>query len=125
VTVIDSVGNPQQVSFSRPVPQYIWLKISTTPDSSGTYPPNGGALIKSAVAAWCQANMPVIGGTLKLWALNTPIGTIPGIDSATVTVAIMSTPVAPLAGAYGNADAILTTQQQAVFAVSQILVNGT
>jgi hypothetical protein len=124
ITVIDSVGNPQIVFFSRPVPQYIWRKVVTTPDSSGTYPPNGGALIKAAIVVWAAANMPVIGGTLKLWSPNVPIATVPGIESATVTVAVTSTPTPPGAGSYGNADAVLTTQQQAIFAVSQILVNG-
>ena len=131
LTVIDSSGNPQTVYFSRPIPQYIWIKVSTTADGSGTYPSNAGALIKSAIVAWAQglapftvAAIPTIGGTVKVWTLNVPIATIPGIDTASATIAVTSTPVAPGAGAYGTADININTEQQAVFAVSQILVNG-
>ena len=129
LTVVDSSGNNQTVYFSRPVPQYIWISITTTADSSGTYPSNGGALIKAAIVNWAQglapftsAAIPLIGGRVKIYALNTPVLTIPGIESATITIAVTSTPVAP--GSYGSSDILLTTEQQAVFAISQILVNG-
>ena len=128
-TVIDSSGNPQIVTFSRPIPQYIWISITTTADSSGTYPSNGGALIKAAIVNWAQglapftsAAVPLIGGRVKIYALNTPILTIPGIESATITIAVTSTPVAP--GGYGSSDIVLNTEQQAVFSTAQILVNG-
>lgn len=125
MTVKDSSGNPQTVYFSRPIPQYIWIKVTTTQDSSGTYPSNAGALIKSAIVSWAQLNMPVVGGLVKPWVLSGPaIASIPGIDSATVTIAVTSTPIAPGSGAYGSTDIIINTEQQAVFAVSQILVNG-
>ena len=111
LTVIDSSGNPQTVYFSRPIPQYIWINITTTADSSGTYPSNGGALIKSAILNWVQGlapftspAIPLIGGRVKIYALNTPVLTIPGIESATITIAVTSTPVAP--GGYISSDII-------------------
>jgi uncharacterized phage protein gp47/JayE len=129
LTVIDSSGNPQIVYFSRPVSRYIWINITTTPDSSGTFPANAGAIIKSAIMNWVQGAspfaapaLPTIGGLMKVVSLYTPILTCPGIETLVVQIAVTSTPAAP--GGYGTADIVLTTEQQGVFSTSQILVNG-
>ncbi len=130
LTVVDSSGNNQTVYFSRPVPQYIWIKHHArrrllgdlSRQRRGAHQERDRELGARARALHVCGDSHSSAARVKIYALNAPILSIPGIESATVTIAVTSTPVAP--GGYGSSDIALTTEQQAVFAVSQILVNG-
>jgi hypothetical protein len=120
VTIVDSTGTNQTIQFSRPIPQYIWLNITTAPDSSGTRPANYQSLIKNAIVAWGQALG--VGANVKLWAINAPIAAIPGLDSVIIQMAATSTLVAP--GSYGTSDITITSEQISLWSAAQILVDG-
>lgn len=78
VTVVDISGNPQTVSFSRPIEVPIYVTVFFTPLAN--FPMDGVNQIKQAIVTYCEATFSV-GQNVIAWQLNLALAGIPGIDN--------------------------------------------
>lgn len=104
VVVLDSQGNQQPIRFSRPIPLYMWARITLDPGGSGTFPPNAEELAEQAVVAFGEAL--AVGDDVIFQALFGPIyAAVPGVESVTITLATSVDPESePLEFAAVNID---------------------
>jgi uncharacterized phage protein gp47/JayE len=94
VTVLDLVGDPHTVIFSRPTVIQIWLEIDV--DVDGDYPVTGDDLVAAAVKLFGDANYGN-GDDVILSVLNSPIATVAGVvDITEIRVGIAPAPVSTL-----------------------------
>lgn len=79
-TVMDSMGNPHVLKFSRPVDTNVWVTVNL--NTRPGWPTDGAQRIKDALTAWALANQS-IGEEVIHSRLFDPINSIPGhsIDS--------------------------------------------
>jgi uncharacterized phage protein gp47/JayE len=120
-TVVDSAGRTQTVKFNRPVPRYIWIKITLTPYSEEIFPVDGAALIKQAIVDYAASAMDVNKDVIRQ-RLYTPIYSIPGVGAVSVlSLAVTAAPTpAPGPGDYHETDVVVAANQVAVFDVTRI-----
>jgi len=86
VTVYDSEGSPWEIGFSRPVNQYIWLRIGISKNNEEQFPINGNDLIKDKIVSWSKKNHGV-GVDLIYQRLGIPIYSVSGIAKTKIEVA--------------------------------------
>lgn len=121
VNVIDSQGYTQIVYFSRPVNQYIWVRVSRDLNLEENYPDGGDDLIKDAILAWSlDANNITVGKDVIRQRLAIPIYTIPGIEDIIIEIDATDNPGDP--PTYASANLVMTGRQLPVFALSRMVV---
>jgi uncharacterized phage protein gp47/JayE len=84
VLIYDSMDNPHTISFSRPVPVYIWLRLTLVTDSS--FPPNGQQQITNGILETGVQSFG-IGDDVLIQKFYCPIYQVPGVVSALVEIA--------------------------------------
>jgi uncharacterized phage protein gp47/JayE len=119
-TAIDSEGNSQSVSFSRPSSQYIHVKVTKTLYTEEDYPTNGDDAIKDAIVAWSLIEYNP-GKDVIRQRLNIPIYEVPGIQQITVEIDATDLPGDPPAWGTPNS-IVMNSRQIAVFDTSRITV---
>lgn len=117
--ITDSNGDAQNVSFSRPVARYIWLKISGTRYAEETLPTEYKAAIRTAALA--HGTSLGVGEDVILQRFYGPIfDAVPGIASLVVQAAVTAgesdTPT------YGASNIPVSRSEVAKFAVARITV---
>lgn len=123
IMVLDSNGDAQDVSFSRPVTLYGWLTVAITSlDTEETLPVTAIAAIKQAAVDYANANI-IVGADIIIQRFIGPIYTaVSGIGSMTITAAttvnIGDTPT------YVSTNIVITNTQIAVFDISRVVVTG-
>lgn len=123
IAVVDSNGDSQNVSFSRPVAVYGWLTVAVTAlDTEETLPVSAIAAIKQAVVDYANADIGV-GSDIIIQRFIGPIyAAVSGIGAMTITAAVTAnsgdTPT------YGSSNISITNTQIAVFDVSRVVVTG-
>ena len=90
VTVEDSQGVQQSVSFSRPIDVYIWANITITTNGVGLFPSNGGDQVASNFVE--QGEGLDVGDNVIFQAFFAAIYEVPGIASATIELATSELP---------------------------------
>lgn len=90
-TVEDSQGNDQTIKFSRPVPVYIWVNVTLTPNGVGDFPTGAEALTKEAVVK--KGSDLNVGEKVAYQSLFGPIyRAVDGLELASIEVASSSDP---------------------------------
>lgn len=84
VTIIDSTGRNQIVHFSRPVPLYIYVKVTLTLATSGGYPLDGDSRITNGIVN--QINVIGVGQDVIYQSFYQSVYSIPGIVTATIEI---------------------------------------
>ncbi len=115
----DSEGRNQTINFSRPINQYIHVKVKRDLYTEETYPANGDDLIKSEIVAWALLEFSP-GVDVIRQRLNIPIYEVPGIGDVEVT--IDATPNPGDSPAYAADDIPISGRELAVFATTRITV---
>jgi uncharacterized phage protein gp47/JayE len=123
IAVLDSNGDPQNVSFSRPVTLYGWLTVAITSlDTEETLPVSAIAAIKQAAVDYANANIGV-GSDIIIQRFIGPVyGAVSGIGSMAITAATTANPTDT--PTYGSANIVITNTQIAVFDISRVVVTG-
>lgn len=85
VNITDSMGNTQQINFSRATPIYIWVQVNLVLNPQETFPTNGQQLVAAAILAY--GNNLGIGVDVFIQRVLAQVFTVPGIASATVQLA--------------------------------------
>lgn len=88
VLVIDSQGDEQSVSFSRPTQRYIWATLELTLYSEEEFPSNGTTLVQEVLETY--GNSLGIGADVLFQRVLSQIFTIPGISSGDLELAATS-----------------------------------
>jgi uncharacterized phage protein gp47/JayE len=114
VQVKDSEGFSWGIGFSRPAPQYIWVKIALSLHSEEQFPVNGNDLIKDNIIAWAAKNMDV-GIDLIYQRLSIPIYSVQGIGNAIIKVAKTTDLAPPNENEYHEANIAIGEVEIAVF----------
>jgi hypothetical protein len=114
-------GNLITIYYQRPTSLYMWIQIDVT--AGEKYPSSGDPLatIAAAVALWGDLNIS-IGDDVERFSLGTPINTVPGIKSATITLGYTFNeldPQPPLVAA----DLVVASTELPLFDSSRIIVN--
>lgn len=119
--ITDSSGNLHEIRFSRPVDQYVWIRIDLSLNGVGTYPDNGEDTIKENILAYGSTLS--VGDDLIIQALFGPIFSVPGIESAEVEIAVTSSPeTAPEEHEYVSNNIAIGSNEIAIFASDRIEV---
>lgn len=119
VSVDDSQGLANDISFTRPVEQYIWVRVTLTADASGAFPANAEQAAKDAVLAKGQTLN--VGDDVLYQAFFGPLyRNIPGIELAQVELGESATPTPEPGYAAANID--IAANALALFAESRITV---
>lgn len=122
LTVLDSAGDAQTVSFSRAVSKYIWMTIAVTLNSEETLPAGAADAIKQAVVAYANANLGS-GDDVILQRFYGPIySAVDGIGQLTITAG--STTTSGGTPTYSSANIPVGKAEVALFDVSRITVTG-
>lgn len=114
-TVVDGTGTSQTVYFSRPTPQYAWVKVTLTKYSEETYPTDGDAAIAAAILAY--GNTFEVGQDLLWQRFLTPVFETTGVQSAQIE--LDTTPTA------GGPPSYVTDTDVAVAATDLALFDAT
>jgi len=122
LTVQDSAGDAQTVSFSRPVSKYIWMNIVVSLNSEEPLPAGAAAAIKQAVVNYANANLGP-GDDVLLQRFYGPIyASVTGIGQLTITAG--STTTSGGTPVYSTANIAVARAEVALFDVSRITVTG-
>jgi uncharacterized phage protein gp47/JayE len=116
VTIIDSSGDNQIIKFSRPAKVYIFVTVTITLDTSGSYPTEGDSVIIDGINN--QINMLTVGQDVIYQSLNTSIFSVPGISSAVITIG--GTLVEGTPPVQSSANVIISNTQTAVTDITKI-----
>jgi len=128
--VNDSQGVPQTINFSRPVNQYIHVRISRSLYSEESYPANGDELIKSNIVAWSLLSANIgVGKDVIRQRLATPVygvsgntiyPLIPGIEDILIELDV--TPNPGDTPTFTQTNITIAAREIAVFAITRITV---
>lgn len=98
VNITDSHGIEQQISFSRPTPVYLWVKVTYSLYSEEEF--TGQQSIKDALVEWAEKEY-TLGKDIISTRLNQGLYDVPGIGVATCAVAVTDSPdTAPSSASY-------------------------
>lgn len=98
VNITDSHGIEQQISFSRPTPVYLWVKVTYSLYSEEEF--TGQQSIKDALVEWAEKEY-TLGKDIISTRLNQGLYDVPGIGVATCAVAVTNSPdTAPSSASY-------------------------
>ena len=91
VSVIGADGKPHEVKFSTPNPQYAWVKVaSIIPDTDAGPTSDYQTAIQEAVVAYGNQNFG-LGDNFNYQRMFAPVLSVPGVGSATITIAVTAT----------------------------------
>lgn len=120
VDVVDGNGDHQVVGFSRPVPKYLWIKISASRYNEEEFP--GVDAVKQAIMDWAETEY-TMGKDVIRSRIYTPLGKVPGLGNVSnlqiaVTLSPSDTP------SYGSFTTIpVGSTEYAAAAVSRMEVS--
>ena len=98
VMITDSHGIEQAISFSRPTPVYLWVKVTYSLYSEEEF--TGQQSIKDALVEWAEKEY-TLGKDIISTRLNQGLYDVPGIGVATCAVAVTDSPdTAPSSASY-------------------------
>jgi len=119
-TVIDENGDGQVTSFSRPVPQYAWVRVTINAlDTEEAVDPGYVDAIKAAVLA--TGNAIGIGKDVILQRFFGPIyAATPGLGSITVEIDTTASPLD--APTYATSNIVIARADHAIFDLARISV---
>lgn len=92
VNITDSHGIEQQISFSRPTPVYLWVKVTYSLYSEEEF--TGEQSIKDALVEWAEKEY-TLGKDIISTRINQGLYDVPGIGVATCAVAVTENPDTP------------------------------
>jgi uncharacterized phage protein gp47/JayE len=119
--VTDSQGYTQIIKFSRPVSQYIWVRIYRDYYDEEAYPDDGDDLIKESIVDWSlDLDNINIGVDVIRQKLSTPIYEIAGIGDITIEIDATATPGG--SPSYASSNIVISAREIAVFATGRITV---
>jgi uncharacterized phage protein gp47/JayE len=121
ITVLDSEGFPWDIGFSRPINQYIWVKIGIALNGEEQFPINGHDLIKDNIVTWVAKNMGV-GVNFIYQRLNIPIYAVSGISNAHIRIARTTNLIPPSDPDYSATNISIGEVEIAVFDRGKITV---
>jgi len=103
-TVEDSQGTNQTIRFSRPVPVYLWVNVTLTPNGVGDFPTTAEALTKEAVVS--KGSELNVGEKVVYQSLFGPIyRAVEGLEMVSIEVGTSSDPgTQPASFAAANVD---------------------
>lgn len=98
VNITDSRGIEQQISFSRPTPMYLWVKVTYSLYDEEAFPGQGA--VKDALVEWAEKEY-TLGKDIISTRINQGLYDVPGIGVATCAVAVTDSPdTAPSSASY-------------------------
>ena len=98
VNITDSHGIEQQISFSRPTPVYLWVKVTYSLYDEEAFP--GQDAVKTALVEWAEREY-TLGKDIISTRINQGLYDVPGIGVATCAVAVTDSPdTAPSSASY-------------------------
>ena len=98
VNITDSHGIEQQISFSRPTPVYLWVKVTYSLYDEEAFP--GQDAVKTALVEWAEKEY-TLGKDVISTRINQGLYDVPGIGVATCAVAVTDSPdTAPSSSSY-------------------------
>lgn len=98
VNITDSHGIEQQISFSRPTPMYLWVKVTYSLYDEEAFP--GQDVLKAALVEWAEKEY-TLGKDIISTRINQGLYDVPGIGVATCAVAVTDSPdTAPSSASY-------------------------
>lgn len=98
VNITDSHGIEQQISFSRPTPVYLWVKVTYSLYDEEAFP--GQNAVKDALVGWTEREY-TLGKDIISTRINQGLYDVPGIGVATCAVAVTDSPdTAPSSASY-------------------------
>lgn len=98
VNITDSHGIEQQISFSRPTPMYLWVKVTYSLYDEEAFP--GQDVVKNALVEWAEKEY-TLGKDIISTRINQGLYDVPGIGVATCAVAVTDSPdTAPSSASY-------------------------
>jgi uncharacterized phage protein gp47/JayE len=121
VSILDSEGNSWEIGFSRPVNQYIWIKIVLRKNLEEQYPINGNDLIKDNIIRWASENSGV-GVDFIYQRIGIPIYAVSGIAEAEIKVARTANLTPPADSDYKSENIEIGEVEIAVFDRNRITV---
>ena len=92
VNITDSHGIEQQISFSRPTPVYLWVKVTYSLYDEEAFP--GQDVVKDALVEWAEKEY-TLGKDIISTRINQGLYDVPGIGVATCAVAVTDSPDTP------------------------------
>lgn len=92
VNITDSHGIEQQISFSRPTPVYLWVKVTYSLYDEEAFP--GQDVVKAALVEWAEREY-TLGKDVISTRINQGLYDVPGIGVATCAVAVTENPDSP------------------------------
>jgi len=123
VSVADSAGDMQLVSFSRSVPKYAWVNVvinSLNPEES--LPAAAALNIKQSIVDYALANIGT-GDDIIIQRLYGPIFyAVMGLGSITITIA--TTALTTDTPSYSSSNISIGRAENSVFDISRITVSG-
>jgi len=120
--VPDSQGKLQVIEFSRPIPQYVWAKITLDANGVGTYPSNAPALATDAFVA--KGGELQLGDDVIYQSFVGPIfRAVDGLEGVTVEIAISTDPnTEPGSGDFASANLTVDNNEIALFDAARVEV---
>jgi uncharacterized phage protein gp47/JayE len=119
MTVIDDMGFPWEIGFSRPENRFIWIKIAYSKNPEEAFPANGEAMIKDNIDTWGAGNQGV-GIDFIYQKLNRPIYDVPGVGFADIKVAATDDLTPPADEEYRAENITITERQLALIDKTRI-----
>ncbi len=120
-TVTTSLGQLKEMSFSRPLIIYVWVRYTLTYDPEVAFPVDGQAQIKAQLLAYGPSHFP-LGRDLAIDKFKVPVHSVPGIRTVGVELAVTDVPSgSPI---YVASDIVLNPTQLPEFDVARISFVG-
>jgi uncharacterized phage protein gp47/JayE len=120
VEVTNDQGIPNNIKFSRPTNNYLWIDVVIDSyNTEETFPVDGEAAIKAALLEFAEDEFN-IGDIIVTQKFNTPVYSIPGIGSVTITIASTGTPGGT--PSYSAANINLSIREKPNFDLSRMTV---
>lgn len=114
-TVVDSEGNNQSVSFSRPTSIAIWVIVEYELYPEEAFPNDGVAQIKQAIVDFASTEYD-IGVDVIRKRLSIPIYSVPGVGDTVIKIGISS-------GTEAEVDIAIADNEKATFDINRISLN--
>lgn len=89
VTFLDANGDEQLIQFSRPVPKYLWIKVTGSLYSEEDFP--GVDALKQAILDWSTGEY-TMGKDVIQSRIAVPVGQVPGVGNVTIQAALSDSP---------------------------------
>lgn len=113
--IYDSMNEPHNIKFSRPINNYIWMRITLSVFPS-TFPSNGISAMTVAILE--KSASFGIGDEVLIQSFYCPIYSIPGVESALIEMAMTTDLTPPLV--YGTSNIPIGKQATSIFDSSRI-----